>query len=350
MNLPNRKSLLIEILIWLVVYFLLLLVFESQEWKVRMLISAEAVLFFILLSKITSLWLAPGLLVKGRRVLFILLVCTLTFSSYIVTKRVLLTKYNGYTYTNFENLDDRLIPRRKVHFIVLQLISITTVLSSTVIHAYTQNRDTQRRMMQIEIEKKGAELKLLRTQFSPHFLLNTLNSLYAVIITKPEKSRQHVERIISLMKYLSYDRKEQKIELYKELEFIDNYIFFLSEKEDDSFQVHKEFKIIDSDVKIEPQILLPFVENAFKHSYHPVNRSSIEIYCKQIHQDFLFEVRNTKSDFQRSKKEQGYFGMGIDTTIQIIQSVYGNNAELNIVDQTDQYIVSLSLKQFFAYE
>ena len=305
--------------------------------------------WLILLAKINTKWLVPLVLIKGKKVLFIALIMLTSFLSVIITRKIILTEFSGgYIFENVRLSEVSITSRKGIHTTVIQLASLATLLSTTIIQIYKKNRETEKQMAQVALAKKEAELKLLRTQFNPHFLLNTLNNLYSVAITKPAKSTAHIERLISLMKYLTYDLTDDRIELIKELDFIDDYIFFQTEKDSERFNVKKTISIAQPNAKIEPRILIPFVENAFKHAYHPEKKAQIQLNCVQVAHHLEFTITNTTSDFVRNKKEEGYFGLGVDSTIQLLDSVYGQNKNIEVRSEEYVYSVKLTINNIFS--
>lgn len=348
-RMKTGTKLLIEVTIWVLTYLLLLFLFRTQRPEIQQLIAIECILWLYFVTFINSTVFIPKFLINGKRIVYLLLTFLVLILSFVIARRFLLTEQNGYLYHHIKSPDPSLSSRRGIHMTVFQLLTIAFFLGSTVIQVYKKNKQTQEEMMQVALEKKDAELKLLRTQFNPHFLLNALNNLYSVVIIRPDHSKKHIERLISLMKYLTYDQTDNAIPLSKELNFIDDYIFFQVEKEKQRFEVQKNFDIKDTESGIEPRVLIPFVENAFKHSYHPEKMSRIEINCIQQTNDLAFSIINSKSNFTHGKKEQGYFGVGVDSTQQILQSVYGNMCQITFGNDDKTYSVEIIFKNFFQH-
>jgi LytS/YehU family sensor histidine kinase len=200
---------------------------------------------------------------------------------------------------------------------------------------YLQNKQK----MEIEIVNKTAELKLISTQFSPHFFLNSLNNLYSISKLKPDKTSTFIEKLTTLMQYVTYEQMEEKILLKKEIDFIRDYIYFQQEKGDNLFNVSTNFEDADHSLLIEPRLFIPFVENAFKFAYQPNKTMSINISIKTTIDELHFTVINDVSTHQRRSEEDGYFGVGINSVKKILANLYPKRHELNITN-TEQPLLS----------
>lgn len=199
-----------------------------------------------------------------------------------------------------------------------------------------------------EVERKKAELKLLKTQFSPHFLLNALNNLYSVSKLQPERTSEQVQRLSSLLKYITYDQTKNKISLQKEVAFIRDYVYFQLEKGEEHYEVVLDFDEVNPEMMIEPRILIPFIENAFKHSYVPGKRALVKLRLKSLDTQLHFTISNSISHYQRAREEDGYFGVGIESVKRILDTVYENAYTLAINTTDTSYEVDLKINTVHA--
>lgn len=345
----RRNKILLEISGWILLFGFFNYVFRTQTPMTAVLLSTEVTIWILLLSKVNSKVLLPQLLKPGLRFIYISLVIFMVIMTFVFTKYFLLTTFNSYTFSDVQSLNVEFVSRKGINLVVILLFTIFIVFSNTVIYIYRKNAEDRELMLQVQLEKKNAELKLLQTRVSPHFLLNSLNNLYSVLILRPEQSKDHVERLISLMRYLTYDQANDKIPLKKEIDFIEDYIFFQNEKDDQRYEVTQHIAINNPFALIEPRILTSFIENAFKHSYHPERKSRIELSIVQEENDFVFEVINDCSDFKNSKNQNGYFGMGLKNIEEIISFVYKDRYELITVQKEGKYWVKLKLNNLFKH-
>lgn len=345
---PSNKILL-EVTAWILLFVLFNYIFRTQTRGTALLLSTEVTLWMLLLAKVNSRILLPQLLRPGLRFQYIFLVVVMLILTILFTKFVLLTSFNFYTFSDVHSTNIELVSRKRVNGVVVLLINVFVVFWTTVVYIYEKNAADREWLFQVQLEKKNAELKLLQTQVSPHFLFNSLNNLYSVLILQPEKSKDHVERLISLMRYLTYDQTNDKIPLKKELDFIDDYIFFQHEKDDRRYEVIQHVSVQNTHALIEPRILISFIENAFKHAYDPEGKSRIELSILQEGNDFIFEVINDCSDFENNQQKNGYFGMGLRNSEEIISFVYQDRHELVTEQTAGTYSVKLKLKDLFSY-
>lgn len=200
------------------------------------------------------------------------------------------------------------------------------------------------KFLESEVERKKAEFKLLKTQFSPHFLLNAINNLYSVSILQPNKTSTHIEKLASLLKYITYDQTKSQIKLKSEVQFIKDYIFFQLEKGENDYQVNLNISDLDPEMLIEPRVLIAFIENAFKHSYSPGILAKIDIELRTVENEIHFSIKNTLSSYLRNMEEDGYFGMGVESVRLILDLVYENANELKINQTNTSYEVGLKIK------
>ncbi len=128
-----------------------------------------------------------------------------------------------------------------------------------------------------ERNRTEAELKNLRNQLNPHFLLNTLNNIYALIAFDTDKAQQAVQELSKLLRYVLYDNQQTYVPLGKETDFIRNYIELMRIRLSSNVQMTTQIDILpDSQTLIAPLIFISLIENAFKHGISPTERSFIQ--------------------------------------------------------------------------
>ena len=126
--------------------------------------------------------------------------------------------------------------------------------------------DAQKRQQLLEKEKLETELKFLKSQFNPHFLFNTINSIFVLINKNPEMASESLVKFSSLMRYQLYECNSNQIPLRNELAYIESFIELESLRQNDNFDLEIKIpKITAETPTVAPFILIPFIENAFKH-------------------------------------------------------------------------------------
>jgi len=177
------------------------------------------------------------------------------------------------------------------------------------------------------------KLRYLRSQLNPHFLFNTLNSIYSLSLQKSDKAPEMVVRLADIMRYLIYECNEEKISLNKEVEFIKNYIEIekMRYKADVRFTIEGE----TDGVMIEPFLFISFIENGFKHaldnSYaEPFIYINLKVVTGQI---VLNVINSSNADLETQAKK--IHGKGISQSKSLLELLYTHSYALDII-QTDR--------------
>lgn len=194
-----------------------------------------------------------------------------------------------------------------------------------------------------ERKKLNAELAFLKAQINPHFLFNTLNSIYSTAITENAKSTSEaLVKLSGLMRYITNVTNEQFVPLSKELEYIGNYIDLQKNRFQDTIQLIYEVKGDATNKQIVPLVLISFIENAFKHGINPEEESFIHIAIDVKETTLVFHIRNNKVN--RTQELELPSGLGIDNTKKRLQLIYPDKHLLQIENTAKQFAVSLTLQ------
>jgi sensor histidine kinase YesM len=193
-----------------------------------------------------------------------------------------------------------------------------------------------------ELKLREAELKLLKGQIHPHFLINTLNNLYALSLEKSDKTPDLLIRLADMLKYIIYDCNSEKVALIKEISFINNFLE-LQKIRSDACQISFTHDGDLNTQQIAPMILHTFIDNSFKHgadkdSVSPWINISM-VYKKGM---LLFSVINsTKKNGTKGIKSAG---IGINNAIKRLELIYPDRYDLSIKESSDRYSVILKLE------
>jgi sensor histidine kinase YesM len=196
-------------------------------------------------------------------------------------------------------------------------------------------------------EQSKDELRFLQSQLSPHFLFNTLNNMYGISLTQPEKIPALLLKLSDLLRYSVYDSKELFVPLKNELAYIKDYIEFEKIRIGDKLELDVTFEeTVDPPVKIAPLLLIVFIENAFKHSKNTTEQKIyISITLKTWANSILFYVKNSCSGNTDEntilKKDSGF---GLENVMKRIELLYKGEYDLKIQDRDGYYHVMLQLK------
>ena len=194
-----------------------------------------------------------------------------------------------------------------------------------------------------ELEKKSLEQQLayLKYQINPHFFMNTLNNIHALVDIDPEKSKETILILSKIMRYVLYEGDKSIIPLQREIAFMNNYIELMRIRYTDKVKIEVETPEHLPDAGIPPLLLITFVENAFKHGVSYQQESLIHIKVGIDHERLKFVCRNTKTAERNNEKKQG--GVGLANVKQRLELLYGKNYTLELEDGDNSYEVMLLL-------
>jgi len=198
-----------------------------------------------------------------------------------------------------------------------------------------------KRLEYIQNEKLKSEVSYLRAQIKPHFLFNTLNSIYALTLEKSDSAPEAVLKLSSMMRYVVTESSRKSVSLDKEIEYIKNYISLQQLRMDDSLPL--SFKITGSAIgkSISPLVLIPFIENAFKYGINAEEDSAIAINIDINDNGIDLTIKNNKVNIQITEDEKT--ANGIENTRQRLAYLYPNKHKLLIFDKETTFTVNLSI-------
>jgi sensor histidine kinase YesM len=196
------------------------------------------------------------------------------------------------------------------------------------------------RLRQAEEEKLKTELSYLKSQINPHFLFNTLNSLYALSVKKSDAAPIAITRLSSIMRYVISEAKEDLVALDKELEYVRSYIELeklrLTDKVNLDFSVSGE----TPGLQIAPFIFLPLIENAFKHGVSTTEQSDISIHLVTEKKKLTLTISNTRVRTDKNKSN----GLGLANMKKRLELLYAGHYSLNTEEELQTYKTRLILE------
>lgn len=205
------------------------------------------------------------------------------------------------------------------------------------------NLETARR--DAERSRTEAELKNLRNQLNPHFLLNTLNNIYALISFDTPKAQQAVQELSKLLRYMLYDNQLSFVSLGKEADFIRNYIELMRIRLSANVSLETEINIeSDSSTLIAPLIFISLIENAFKHGISPTEPSHIHIRLSEKEDRVVCDIIN--SNFPKSYKDKSGSGIGLAQVCKRLNLLYpgSHTWTQGLSENGKEYISHLEIK------
>ncbi|MBO4612052.1 MAG: histidine kinase [Bacteroidaceae bacterium] len=224
------------------------------------------------------------------------------------------------------------------HDVLAVVILILMFGANVGIKGYFRSRDDQKRLSELEKQNLEQQLEYLRYQINPHFFMNTLNNIHALVDIDPEQAKNTILELSKMMRFVLYEGNKQYVHLYYELDFIRHYVALMQLRYTDKVRISLDLPLVP-DRKVPPLILITFIENAFKHGISYQNESFIEIAVAVEGENLQFSCRNSKAD--TSIEDKG--GVGLANVRRRLDLLYGHNYSLKIQDEADVYSVELTL-------
>lgn len=220
------------------------------------------------------------------------------------------------------------------------------VMVGGIFYGLMRERNHQlRRQERLELENLEAEVKYLRSQINPHFLFNTLNNIYAITQRHDDQEGSDaLMRLSGLMRYMLYDSEGEVIGLQQEIDHLNNYMDLMLLKYDKEDLPAVDLKVEGNPetTRVAPLILLPFVENAFKHGIDNQGNGYIKILLKLSPDKLFFSVKN--SHFPDRRASEDYRGIGLDNVKRRLEHHYSERHSLTIDTSEDEYAIELELQ------
>lgn len=227
-----------------------------------------------------------------------------------------------------------------------QLLSIFLLILPATLYAYVRAFLLDLKIKnQSHAEKTKAELIQLQSQVNPHFLFNSLNTLYSIALhEKSEETAESITSLANLMRYLIDDMDKEKIPLIKEIGYIEDYIQLQLMRSSAKHKIEVELNVPeDSGLLIAPMLLIPFVENALKHGINPNKSSELIIQASIKEDECHFLVENSKDTRQNSLDKEKGLGIGIENVRRRLDLLYPKNHDLTIIETANRFTVFLKI-------
>ena len=204
---------------------------------------------------------------------------------------------------------------------------------------YIRSRDDRKRLVELEKQNLEQQLEYLRYQINPHFFMNTLNNIHALVDFDPAKAQDTIVELSKMMRFVLYEGNKQSVPLSRELDFIRHYVTLMQLRYTDKVKITLDLPQETPERQIPPLVLVTFIENAFKHGVSYQRESFIEVKVTVEDETMHFFCRNSKAD--HPNEENG--GVGLANVRKRLDLIYGERYRLSINDKSDVYHVKLYL-------
>ena len=224
---------------------------------------------------------------------------------------------------------------------IVNVIFLALLLGMNIaVKLFFKSDSDQQQLQALERKNLEQQLEYLRYQVNPHFLMNTLNNIHALVDIEPELAKTSIVDLSHLMRYVLYEGANKAVPLSRDLEFLDNYLKLMKLRYSDRVAIHVDKPQQTPDVLIPPMLFITFVENAFKHGITYQQPSFIDISIQTNQQELSFSCRNSKpTEPATALQQEG--GVGLANVRQRLDLIFGDTYSLEIDDLPDTYNVRL---------
>jgi two-component system, LytTR family, sensor kinase len=295
------------------------------------------VFFYALIVYLNLFYLIPKYLTQKR---------FLAYAAYLVLAIVLITpikilvfylKFNHVPASQRELLDHQL-----AYFLINFFVATTSTIYKIVTDWVIQLREKQ----ELENETMQSELRFLKSQINPHFLFNTLNSLYALTLKKSDLAPEIVIKLSEMMRYMLYDCNEKRVMLSKEIAYLQNYLDLERLRQGNVVDIKLSVEGLVSEQKIAPLLFIPFVENSFKHgvNHYISGGAFVNVHLKVEGLKVDFTIENSKPEkAPMSDPNRRSGGIGLVNVHRRLNLIYPKRYELKIDNNPKSYSVHLDI-------
>lgn len=224
------------------------------------------------------------------------------------------------------------------------LIALLLVGFNLGINLFFRSINDQEVLKELEKHNLQFELDYLKGQINPHFLMNMLNNIHALVDIDAEKAKETIIGFSKLMRYVLYDGSQKSIGLEKEVEFIRNYVELMSIRYPQDVDIKLSLPKIVPDIQIPPMLFVSFIENSFKHGISYRNRSFVDISLSLDESRIYYNVRNSvwsSPDEANQSEKYGSGGIGLVNTKKRLDLIYGDSYSLVTDKRETEYTVTL---------
>ncbi|MEL7160413.1 MAG: sensor histidine kinase [Bacteroidota bacterium] len=294
--------------------------------------------FYAIIVYVNLLNLFPNYLKKGKYWTYLGLLVTLSLMLTpikLVLKYIIFSKEGGIRQDILDNLYS--------YFFSMFLVAGLSTVGKIMVDWIVQNR----KKTVTENETMQSELRFLKSQINPHFLFNTLNSLYALTLKKDDKAPDIVIKLSEMMRYMLYECNEPRVPLRKEINYLQNYLDLERLRQRKGIDIQLEVTGNVSDQMVAPLLLIPFLENSFKHGVNANIKdgfvhAKLTVYDRKI----AFVLENSKGSVMPTQvhgnRPSG--GIGLVNVRRRLELLYSGSYDLNVKETPGTYAVHLDLE------
>ena len=226
-----------------------------------------------------------------------------------------------------------------VHNIVAVVSLILMFGMNIGIKLFFKNRTDQKKLAALQKKNLEQQLEYLKYQINPHFFMNTLNNIHALVDIDPEKAKDTILELSKMMRFILYEGDKSGVPLAREFDFIHHYVALMQLRYTNKVEILVDLPSEAPDKTVPPLMLISFIENAFKHGISYQHQSFVHIKVTLDGDMLHFTCSNSKAETPNQEKG----GVGLANVKQRLRLLYDSNFELRIQNNPDTYIVELTI-------
>ena len=290
----------------------------------------------MLMVYITNYVLIPYLLYKKKYFTFVLIFIAMILTSSFTKMYIIGQVANDPTiFALGGNLKARIYDNVIPHFFL--------VIAGAAFKLVFDQLRLQKRIAELAKENAEAELNFLKSQINPHFLFNSLNSVYFLIDKGNPDARQALHTFSDMLRYQLYEANGEKIPIEKEINYLQDYVHLQQLRKDENYKVEFNCSPEVKNFSIEPLLLIPFVENAFKHISHRTNKANfVKVDLARSNGYFEFAVENSREEGIYTTEQHG--GIGMNNVKRRLELLYPDAHKLDVNNDANTFKINLKLK------
>ncbi len=341
-NIASRiRSLLDEdknlhIIFWLLLYLFLVIIDYNEEFVYTLVKELINVIFFAAIVYINLLYIIPNYL--SNKSIF-------TYIIVLAVTAAILTPLKTLALYLISSGDTQLQNSILSNMAYLFLSSLFIGSSSTIYHIVRDWLTQQQEKKELQNKTLQSELRFLKSQINPHFLFNTLNSLYALTLKKSDQAPEIVLKLSEMMRYMLYECNEKEVPLVKELNYIKNYLELEKIRHGSKCKIDFDVNGNSDNKYIAPLMFIPFIENSFKHGLNTsLDKAYVDIKIDIINDELKMEIENSKVHDVPTQYNKRSGGIGLVNIKRRLELLYPGKYLLDIDDDPNKYLVNLSIQ------
>lgn len=314
----KRIQILIHVAVWLVM-FLSPMMFINHGRGItssQFLVMCTVPMSFIVVFYMNYLWLTPHHFTRGHH-RFYLLVNVVVIVILGIWVHLWVTYMHTLYDPDFRETDHWLT----IGFILRDIFNLTIAAAvATTIRLAMRWQKAEAARKDAEAAQMDAELSNLRSQINPHFLLNTLNNIYALTAFDQSKAQDAIQELSKMLRYILYDCQEPMVPLKDEVSFLENYVNLMRLRLPETVEVTFQSSVVNPQMAVAPMVFISLVENAFKHGISPTEPSFVHIDIQADQQQITCDISN--SNHPKTAADHSGHGIGLQQVQRRLELAY----------------------------